>query len=650
MNLKELKEEASQIKKEFDNGTNFKNEKGILVGAKKSIDAYEGRQCLHPVSKKPVSKTYLNVIQNIVDQKASSINSKTFSVLYTVINDEVSTNNVTKFAEYQMNDMGVNDKLWTATLDGLIKGTYCLYMFWDEDAIGQNGEIEGAIRMQVIDLKDFVVSDPTETDVQQQEWIILHSRESIRAIKEMCTTLNDKEKEDLIKPYAYSATYTTDSEQANEEMTDLYTKFFRQNGEVYFTKATRDVVIQEPTSINPYTNKKILMNKRFKNDQEDGVPNSEGVVQTEPVNKSAYEIGGTYSNEEKIQKKYLANLYPIDISSFYRRDNCIYGLSIVEQIIPMQASINRLVETTLICSEKTAIPSLIVKEGALSTSTIDLRKSGQVLIDRSPYGQSGISTLSTGSVPTIHYELAQNLISQLKDNYRASDVLDQNGNIPSGVSGYAISQYMQIQDKPIAQWQEILSRTVKKIAFILEQMYKLYYRNKRFNYHLTDTEMLQRRGQGMDINTPYQEEVFNGEDYIETPFNVSVEVGEGARYSEAILVNLLETLILNGTIEKLSPESLMMYANMMPESYFPKKDEFKRLVIQKENSIIAQLQEQNAQLQQALQEANTKQQLVESEFTNKINQYNEQLLKLKNLNSYNKKTATETNMSSQESL
>ena len=70
---------------------------------------------------------------------------------------------------------------------------------------------------------------------------------------------------------------------------------------------------------------------------------------------------------------------------------------------------------------------------------------------------------------------------------------------------------------------------------------------------------------------------------------------------ELMLTSSLETLFLNGTVANLSPDDLMMWAELVPDYVFPKKNEFKLLIKQKQNSIINQLSAQIEQLQAQLQ-------------------------------------------------
>ena len=625
--------DAVNIKTEFNNCNSFKEAKGILKDAKRAVEFYEGRQWDEYKGKISIEKPVMNFIQNTTDGKAASILQKTYKPIFIIDNDKASSDTVTKFSEWQMKEMNQEDLNKRMVYDGLIKGTYIVYFYWDEDSIGQAGSIEGALNAITIDLQDFAVANPNEKDVQKQEWIIIRSRESLKSVKESATAVSEQEIEDIVHPNSYESYYKNDIEQGGEEMVTVYLKFFRQNGEVYFEKSTDEIVFQEPRSINPLTNLEVLKKKQTEKEKPNNLEATEDIYEQDAVNREmmASDLENEYTAEEQMRNKFMARFYPVTVDSFIDRNNCIFGCSFTAQLIPIQKSVNQLITTQLISAAKQSMPTIVVKEGALGSSTIDMSKAGGVLIDRYQ-GGDGIKVLNTGSMPTAHYELAQSLITLTKDVWRASDVLDDGRNIPSGMSGYAINQLLQIQDKPIAQWQQVLSRTIAKEGRILEMFYKLYYRNKTFSAKLSDAELLKTKPNG-DLNDLAHSvtDTFNGADYLDTPFSVTIEVCESAKYSEVMLTTTLETLFLNGTIEKISPEYLMMWTELVPDWVFPKKDEFRTLLKQKMDGLISQLQQQNAQLQQMLQQSAAMQTAMKQEFSQKIEAQNAQLKQASNL-------------------
>ena len=641
--IDDLQQEAQVIYKQFEAGQNFKDSKGILTQANRAVDFYEGNQWGDFKGKLPFEKPSANIIQNVIDGKAASINQKIFKINFVIDNDNLSTNTISKFTDFQLKEMQHEEIILAATYEALIKGTGIWYEYWNEDKEGVLGNIEGALEASIIDLEDIVFSNPNEKNVQKQEWIIIRSRESVKFVKDVCEILSDEEKDEFIVSDDINSKYRNNIEQKDEEMVYSYMKMFKKDGEVYFEKATQNIVYQEPRSLNPMTNEKNI--KKTKKELEEDTQNDvyEDLYEKDSVNRHTMQFASDndLTEDEAMDKKYKANQYPINVLTFLERNNCIFGISFAAQLIPQQKLINQLIAANTLCAIKQAQPSVLVKAGALGTANVDFSKPNGIITDYSGYGvNDAIKLLSGGTVPTAQFELAQAMISMTKDVYRANDILNDGRAIANGMSGTAISQLNSIKDMPIAQWQQKLSRVIAREGKILEMFYKLFYHNKRFSFELSDSELLDvtetfkqnnpnmSESEVSNVMSHSQSGIFNGEDYLDTPFNVTVEVGETSRYSELILSATLETLFLNGTISNLSAEDLMMYAELVPDYMFPKKNEFKRLLVKKQNSIVMQLQQVIEQQQQQLQEQQMQMQSMQQAFTERTNQYNEQLSKL----------------------
>lgn len=614
---KELLEEAQKIVKQFDKCSHFKNSKNILTDAERSVDFYEGRQWNDVQMKVPFEKPQVNIIQNIVDQKVANVTSKVWHLNFVIDADFTTTNRLSKFSEVQQKKMQQEDLNLEFTRDAIIKGTGIIVYHWNPDSIGQTGDVEGELEGTIIDLHDFACSDPSERNIQKQEYIIWRSRESIKAVKEACDFLTDKEKDEYIIRDNFKSDYSDDN-TLDDDMCYVYTKMFRQDNEVYFTKSTATIVFQQATALNPNVNIKAIKERKRKEKDKDEYKQDSVVKNMQSnIDKS------DFTEEEQLIKKYKAHLYPVVVNSFLRRNNCIFGISFVKQMIPMQKIINQLLTTSVMCATKLALPTIIVKEGALGGGSIDLSKPGAIIKDRSPVGEEGIRLLNTGTIPTAHYELAQSMVALSKDVYRANDMLNDGRNIGTNLSAVALQQLTTIQEMPVAQWQEILGRTLEQEGLILEMFYKLFYRRKSFSYQLSNAEMMEQYPNEdiTKMNNTVSDE-WNGTDYLDTPFNVTVEAGEGVKYSEMATNNMLNFLMNNGTIDKMSTESLELIMALAPNSFFPKRNEFMMMLRQRKASEIAQLQQENMTLQQQLEQMGVRQQAVEQEYTDKINQYN----------------------------
>lgn len=642
--IEKFVEEARKIKDSFDACQNFKRSKGILSDAKQSVDFYEGRQWEDNKKKLPFQKPTINTIQNMVDEKVSSVLNKSWKVNFIVSDDAASTDKVNKFTEWQMAELDQDDLNYRNALAGVIKGSWFNYFYWDEDKEGQIGVNSGGIEVSNIDIQDIAFANVREKNIQKQDWIIVRSRETVKSIKAIAKgLLSDDDVEHYIKSDDLDTIYTRDVEQENEKLISIYTKFFRQDGEVYFEKSTKEILIQSPVSANTLTNESLLREVSKGNEKDPEKKESEPSIYESDANDNLMSA----KKESETTTRFKATQYPFTNGVFIERDNCIFGISWVAQLIAPQKNVNQLIATTLLTATKWVMPPIVVKDGAIGTQKIDMSKPGGIITDFSPAGVEGIKLLNLGTMPTAHYELAQSMVSLLKDVYRTNDILNDGRNTSKGMSGYAMNLISSIQEKPIAQWQQKMARSITAEGKILEMYYKLYYRNKRFTYNRTDAEMLELQMKSQDEKVSRMtSDIFDGSEYLETPFNVIVEIGESAKYNEQSFVSLIETLFLNGTVEKLSPETLEMYATLMPDSLFPKKNEFRTLLKQKEQGIIAQkdqtiaqLQQLIAQMQGQLQEVAQRQQIKEQEFKNAVAAYNQNLKRLGQQNDYNRQAA-----------
>lgn len=621
----ELLNQAKTVKNQWQSNVSYKEKMNIPSEAERSVDFYEGRQWQKFKKKFPFEKPIFNLVEFVHDSKRSNILSKTWKFNFVVNNDMLSTKKVSDFAEFQTKEMQLSTKLRQCVSDGLLKGTYVLIFYWDEDAEGELGRIKGALRCDVIDVNDIAVANPAERDIQKQEWIIYRTRETVESVKEMCETLTDEEKKNYIKADSFTPTYNTTKEQSPEDTISVYVKMWKKDGEVYFQRFTDSVVITQPMCLNPNVNVNLIKKKESKNANVD--TKKENTYEQDNPSGALSD-----STTKKPTPKIKANLYPIEMNFFRSREKSCYGRSDVVQLIPNNMLINQQICMNMLYSMKTAVNTVVVKAGALGTQIIDPTNPGQIITDYSPIGTNGIQYLNNQSVPTTTFELATSVLELTKNLTRSTDVLTSEV-VTKDLSGTAIAQLQGQQDKPIEQYQNALWESLGRIGKILEMFYKLFYKNAKYTYVADDLERINyMEQQNLDPNIEsalMQESTFNGEDYTDTPFTVQVEVGEGTKFSELMTLQVLNDLYLSGSYSNMSVDQKIQWATMLPKSYFAKKDEFIRLLEKEKVGVVAQLSGQVEQLKSQIEQQASNTQNMYEEFTKKINLYNDTISKLK---------------------
>lgn len=632
--LERYQEEAKLVKQQFEKNIQYKNKLNLTSDAEKCIDFYEGRMYVTN-STKPFEKTKFNLIKFHVDGKQANILSKQWKFNFVVNNSMTSTKKVSEFAEFQLKEMKFKQHVKRAVKDGLLKGTYVFYFYWDEESVGELGMIKGGLKCQIIDFNDIALANPNNKEVQEQEWIILRSREKIKSIRDICTTLSEENKKIYIKPDTEINGYNVYKEQ-DDDMATVYMKFFKQDGEVYFQSFTSQITLTEPTALNPLINERNIEEQIKK---EKNVDKNQTIEEYSTDNYNT--INQDINNKQpEYDNKYKANLYPFEINTFNDREKCIYGISDVIDLIPNNKMINKLMNINSLYALKAVLNTIVAKKGALGNQIIDPTSVGQILTDYSAEGIQGFYTINQQSVPTQFFELASGMFDFTTTVNRTKELVTAEA-IQKDLSGVAIQQVVQEQNKPVQQQQDTLWLSFEKIGKILEMFYKLFYKDVRYTYKYSEADrQLQLENDNLtnyDETTYLGEEIFNGRDYLDTPFTVQVEVGEGTRYSEIMTQQLLNEFYKSGTYSNLTIDQKIQYFSMTDKSMFSKKDVMLRLLNQEKNGIIQQQQttiEQQQgtieQLQKRIEQQAVNMKAMYEEFGSKINIYNGELDRLKN--------------------
>lgn len=632
MKIEELQRDANKAYSEWQNNVSYKNKLFIKEEAQRSIDFYEGRQYKGVNKKLPFEKPIFNLTEFIVDSKMANILSKQWTYNFIVNNSLLSTKKVSDFAKFQIKEMGLQKLNRKAVLDGLLKGTFIYLFYWDENAVGELGSIKGALKCEILDVNDIAVANPLERDIQKQKWVMYRSIETVEAAKKMCNTLNDEEKENYIKSDIDSLikNYDTSETQDNDALVTVYIKMWKQDNEVYFQKYTKEIALTKPVALNPKVNRKAIeLSEKEQKERNDIYEKDESISKIMMTNKE--------EPENDIQFK--ANLYPIEMNFFRDREGSCYGRSDVIQIIPNNKMINQQVCMNMLYTMKASMNNWIVKKGALGTQKIDPTNPGQVLVDNTTNpAQWGIQQVNNQNIPTTSYELANSILELTKNVTRATDIITSEI-VSKDLSGTAISQLQAQQDKPIEQYQNALWESLERIGKILEMFYKLFYHNARYTIEATKEQKesfasINNQNNYLD-QTLLEEDIFNGEDYLNTPFTIQVEVGEGSKYSELMTLQILTDFYKSGTYSNLTIDQKIQYFTMLDRNMFGKRDEMLRLLKQEKDGIIAQLQAQNEQLQGQIQQQSINMEALYNEFKNKISIYNNELTRLKNESNLN---------------
>ena len=542
----EEEEKVCEMWSQYIDGVAYQEQIDLAKTCKENIDFYEGRQWSRK-RKLDIPTPVANVIKMIVRSKVSGVLASPVSLAYESSDNSDAAVEFTNFARYIGKELRQEDLDYNAVLNGAIKGTYIMHYYWDGNARGLSGNVEGGMRGELIDPLNVVFSNPTEKDEQEQEWIIIAKR---MKVSEAVLLAGDGVDTTLITSDEKEQSYNDDTEQNDKEYCTVLTKYFRRDDEVYFERAVKSVMLTEAISLTP---------------------NSQISIDEEQPQENITDV----ENSDMFKARY----YPLLVGVWDERNESIFGMSEVESLLPNQKIINFSLALHVLLVQNSGAGKYIVHPNALKSQKIT-NEPGQVLTDYSPQG-NGIRRLTEPPLNTSIVQIADKFIDITRSMSGATEVAS--GEVGNNMSGQAIALLQQQANKPIQEMQRRYWRMCEKRGRVYEQFFKLYYDRKAYTY------------EGQD-NT--SSGVFEGEKFQGVSFSCVVSAGAGTQFSEVMEISMLDNLLGQKVIDAKT------YIKLYPTSACPNKTQLLEAIEEQDQSKMEQISKQLQQSQQTLEQTN----------------------------------------------
>lgn len=564
--VKTRKERATETWKQFEEGRAYLASINLDETIKTNVDFYEGRQWAKKTEKtKHLPRPVTNIIRMIANNKMSAMNNKPCKIVYEADSSDKDSTAFTKFSDYQYKEMQMDKMNRRAAYNGCIKGTYIYHVFWDAEATGKKGKVTGAMRTEILDPRNVIFCNPTQIDEQKQKYIIIAVREEVEAIKESLPDGYDKE--------AIVADDEIDGkkEQDGTEICTVLIKYFKKDGEVYCEKSVKNTVIRDAFPLRPAYEE--VERELFAEEDE---ANANSPDDTEDTEKAT-----PYSS-------YKPTLYPIAVGQYIEREDCIYGLSEVEGIIPNQKSINLTTAMILLQVQQESWSKWIVKKDALKGQKIT-NESGQIITDHSATGD-GIKRVGGGQFNSYAMQFLDNFINSTRVVTGSTEVMSGEV-ISANMSGAAIAQLQAQAQQPIEETRKAFWRVQEKVGRIAEQFYRMYYHNP------TQFKTIEPTDNGeMQVVT----NEFAASNYDDVEFTVVAKVTAGTASSPAGDIAVLDQLKAEGVI------TTMQWLEAYPNDALSDKNHLIEMTKQAEQNKMKQLEallvEREGQLKTVLEQ------------------------------------------------
>ena len=582
--------------------------KNIPNTIKQYEDYYEGRQLKY--YPKGLPKIVVNVVKQIIDNKLSAILQNPIQITYLSNMDSDSTMELDRFSDYTLKNINFENLDRRIVKDALIYGLGVCHTYWNEDAVGMDSIARGSMVCETIYPLSLGVANPYEKDIQNQEYVIVASRESVARAKAMA---DEDVNKDLI---------VADDNEVNESeiefdqgrLVTVLTRYFRIDGEVYFEKGTKNVMLtSKPIPLNPYITYKNIKAKRR-------------------------DATTAHSPDEKLESFYPDvkskwRRYPIQLCVLNESANCYWGVSDIDDMIYGQNVVNALYGLSI----KNGIDmqaKYIVRPDALRGQTIT-NEIGQVITNYSAR-EDGIKQITgQAGMSTEMLNLPLSLSEMLRKVKNSSDVIT--GDIQGKeLSGNAIALLQTAAERPTE------SQTRCNQLFAIEMgktfllYYKFYYEQAQYAYDvnlLDKQEMKTRYGLPDDMDIPDRIVTkFNGSKYIDMSFDIQVEAGAGGRFSQINQLNFIQTFMQMAP--NLDSGQKMFFIKATPNYILKDKKDLIAMLQEQENTENAKLKQQIAEQGQMI------------EILSKNSQYSGNIIKFLQsyIKNYEKQTGTALSM------
>lgn len=505
-------------------------------------------------------------------------------------------------------------RLREALIDGAVTGDYCAHFFWDAEAApygGAFGSHKGEIKMELVDGINVMFGNPSTTDVQSQPYILLIGRDTVNNLRAEA------------KYYRKKNAFIDGSIEADSEYMDM--PGIGGKIEIYpddnagkclyaylYTMDTKEEDILDENG-NPVMEEVL---------DKDGNP----VPETTKKGKPLLDIYGEPVYKTRKAKRRVKTVrvtkatrnciiyedvdtglsrYPIAWGNWEKQKNQYHGRALVTGIVPNQIFLNTMFATVMRHLQLLGFPKTVYNADYVRDWNNEVGES--IGIRGLPPGQS-VNSVAFNLQPA---DMSNQIITTIdktmqytKECLGATDA--QMGNIKAENTS-ALMVLQSASEVPLENIRAGYNEWMEDIGAILLDMMGTYYgmrpivREKTFTDIVTDPNTGTPRIDpmtGMMVTQQIKRKVVEDFDFTQFKhlwFNIAVNAGATTYYSEIAMVQTLDNLRRDGTLDVID------YLERLPDKLLPRKDE----LVQKMREAMgvpdpnAQMAQQGAQQQGA---------------------------------------------------
>lgn len=438
-----------EIWERYDKAKEYMRTKGMLTRTEKNWLMYLGKQWEAVNDSEGMEDLPMqNFIKPTVKYKVSSIAATTVTALFSDLNgsQEIQVGE-------NVDELGVRTPIMVSTNEIMNKMNDLFSISWEKGKCKKqtkkalrHAAVQGDSYVcwfdggdtrkepQVLHNTQVLLGDENILNLQEQPWLIIEERLLVDVVRKRAELQGvGKDELENIRPDSDTDNTLVNKKEVKNKITSLiYLEKDVKTGIVNIGRCTKTVMYEK---MHP-----IAQTKR-----------------------------GEYMNEGLTK-------YPIVPMIWEESPNNARGISEVEQLIPNQLELNKMLARRAISSKMTAFPRLAYDDASIGNPE-DLDKVGAAIKLNGGNAQSVnnmISYLAPQSMSPDAEHLCDELLNQTRTLAGASDA--QLGNIDlSRVSGTAAQTIRDQQQLPLNEQQEMYQDFIENVALLWAELWRVYY-------------------------------------------------------------------------------------------------------------------------------------------------------------------------------
>lgn len=540
MDLKELKE--TEVWQLYQRGKSYLYMMNVYSDTNKNHRMYNGNQW-EGLKIKSIEPVQLNFIKPVVKYKVAVINQNLWGIVYNPDNFEEdfrdTASQLCKLLNLKAANIWEKDrmdiKIRKISKEAAINDEAPMYLRYDNDKKMPISE--------KISKNDIYYGDENNSEIQTQPYILIRQRKSVIEARNLAAS-EGVPKEELEKIIGDNQTWEEAGDQAKYEVDDkvtIITKFYKNNGKVYYTMATRylDIIKDENSGLTRY---------------------------------------------------------PIAHMLWEDKEGSARGEGEVRNLIANQIEVNKTLMRRALVAKQTAYPQKIVNVDAIENPSAVDTVGGTIKVKgKQVEDVKKMFAITQPMQMSSDVELLQNdLIKTTRELAGAGDITTGAVN-PETASGKAILAVQNASQQPLVEQMASLKDFIEQISLIWLDMIITYNPNGLI---LQDKSINQITGE--ETITPIK---VNEEALTKLKASVKIDITPISAYDKYAQELSMENLLKGGWFSPQKIGQLETYVEALPDNSTMPKQQLLELIkkVKAKQEYIAQIQ---AQMQMQTQRAN----------------------------------------------